>query len=198
VPSLALIFHVVDGSGAAVGEEACELAIAWAEYLESHARRAYDLVLRSDAAAARALGEKIRKGELAGPFTLRDVHQRDWAQLTDREAVVAAVELLEDLGWLRSRTLATGGRPKTEYEVNPRLREGADGRPRREAGKAARAEGAGPFGGFEGPASHVWQIFEPAGDGLSKVLKVLPPACASFPRPFLRGLALSVGTYTPP
>ena len=62
-------------------------------------------------------------GELTGPFTLRDVVRPQWTQLTDREAVSAALDLLEDLGRLRSRTLKTGGRPKTEYTVNPRLLE---------------------------------------------------------------------------
>jgi hypothetical protein len=109
VPSLALIFHVVEGTGGAVSLMACQRAITFSKYLESHARRLYDLLLRSDASAARALGQRIQAGELG-----------------DRETVVAALEFLEDLDWLRADTViggAKGGRPKTEYAVNPRLRE---------------------------------------------------------------------------
>ncbi len=37
-----------------------------------------------------------------------------------------AVEVLEDLGWLRSQVEKTGGRPKTSYEVNPKIGSGGD------------------------------------------------------------------------
>jgi hypothetical protein len=105
---------------------ACHRAITFSKYLESHAQRLYDLLLRSDASAARALGQRIQAGELGERFTTRDIYRREWAELDDRETVVAALELLDDLDWLRSETTISGpkgGRAKTEYRVNPRLRE---------------------------------------------------------------------------
>jgi hypothetical protein len=126
VPSLALIFHVVEGTGGAVSHMSCNRAITFSKYLESHARRLYDLLLRSDASAARALGQRIQAGELGDTFTARDIYRREWAELGDRETVTAALELLEDLDWIRPESATAGskgGRPKTEYKVNPRLRE---------------------------------------------------------------------------
>jgi hypothetical protein len=126
VPSLALIFHVVEGTGGAVSHRACHRAITFSKYLESHARRLYDLLLRSDASAARALGQRIQAGELGDTFTARDIYRREWAELGDRDTVVAALELLEELDWLRSETTISsskGGRAKTEYRVNPHVRE---------------------------------------------------------------------------
>jgi putative DNA primase/helicase len=123
VPSLALIFHVVDGQGGAVSHLACRRAITFSKYLESHARRLYDLLLRSDASAARALGEHILAGDLPNTFTLRDVRRHDWSMLTDRNTVEAALEALEELSWLRFSRTKTGGRPKEEYQLNPRVRE---------------------------------------------------------------------------
>ena len=72
------------------------------------------------------MGQRIQAGELGDTFTARDIYRREWAELGDREAVVAALELLEELDWLRSETTISspkGGRAKTEYRVNPHVRE---------------------------------------------------------------------------
>jgi hypothetical protein len=91
MPSLALIFHLIniaDGTAAAgpVSLEVAELAAAWCEYLESHARRIYGLVTNASQQAAAALASKIRAGKLAdGGFTARDVYRQNWHLLNDRE-----------------------------------------------------------------------------------------------------------------
>ena len=124
VPSIALLCHLVDSEAAAVSVVALERAIAWAEYLESHARRVYDAVIRGDLCAARALGERVLAGDLTSPFSLRDVYRPGWSGISTREAAASAIGVLVDLDWLRVEEIKSGpagGRPTSSYHVNPKL-----------------------------------------------------------------------------
>jgi len=62
VPGLALLLHLADRGTGPVSEKAALQALGWAEYLESHAMRAYASVLTPEAAAAKAVIGRIRKG----------------------------------------------------------------------------------------------------------------------------------------
>ena len=53
-------------------------------------------------------------------FTVREVYQLGWSGL-DRESATIAVEVLEELDWLRPQKEKTDGRPKTRYWINPRI-----------------------------------------------------------------------------
>lgn len=120
VPALALINHLADGGIVGpVTEGATLRAMALSEYLEAHARRAYASGSEAEAAAAKAIVQRIRRREISDGFTLRNIHQKDWSNLTDREQVKAGLDLLVDLDWLVARTEQTGGRPRTTYGVNP-------------------------------------------------------------------------------
>jgi len=122
VPALALLMHLADDGGAAVGETALLRALAWAEYLETHARRAYASVTQAEAESARALLKRIRRGEVPDPFGRRDVYLKHWAYLNTEETQ-QAVRLLVDLNCLREeRQEETGGAPKTIYRINPKAR----------------------------------------------------------------------------
>ena len=124
MPSLALICHAIEGNGGAVTLEAAERAIAWCEYLETHARRVYHPVTARLRTTAALLAARIRTGRLRAPFTVRDVLQGEWAGLTDRDDVVAALDFLGDLGWIRPEMTTTsriGGRPTVRYLINPKL-----------------------------------------------------------------------------
>ena len=126
LPALALICHLADHPVSPVDHLAFCRAEAWIEYLETHARRIYDALLRSDQTAARALGEHIN--DLPSPFRLRDVYRPCWAGLTTKEAAQEAVDTLADLGWLRveqPKSGKSGGRPAALYHVNPKLRKSA-------------------------------------------------------------------------
>jgi hypothetical protein len=124
VPSLALLVHLADGQGNPVGVDALERACAWADYLESHARRVYSPMLARDYIAARALAAHILKGDLPNPFALKDVYRPQWSDLTTREEAQKAVDILLDLDWLRERAKEqTGGRPRQRFEINPRVKE---------------------------------------------------------------------------
>lgn len=120
IPSLALIFHVIDHSDLdAVGEESILLALAWAEYLESHARRIYNFAHSSDLAVANELYRHIVKGDLGAKFTERDVYRKCWA-LLDRDGTKRATAYLSDFGYLREViTLNATGRPGIVWHVNP-------------------------------------------------------------------------------
>ncbi len=126
-PSLALLFHVVDVVDGAsppgpISHRAASAAAAWCEVLEAHARRVYDLAGEGDSAPARLLAERLRRGELPGPFTARQVSQRGWSGLDSAEAAHAALARLEREGWVIGveRASALGGRPTVDYFLNPR------------------------------------------------------------------------------
>ncbi len=121
IPSLALLCHLADVGHGPVGGEAMARAVALGNYLESHANRAYDVVLRADLTSARALGDKLLNGQLPNPFSLRDIYRHAWSGLSARSSAQAAVEVLEDLDWLRVEKETTGGRGKTIYHVNPKI-----------------------------------------------------------------------------
>jgi hypothetical protein len=123
VPALALINHVADRGTGGVSEAATLRALAFSEYLETHARRAYGAGIEAETSAAKAILSRVRRGELQDGFTARDVHQKGWANLTDRDQVGAGLSLLADLDWIAPQTTPvgpTGGRPRTTYAINPR------------------------------------------------------------------------------
>jgi putative DNA primase/helicase len=124
VPAIALINHLTDADqGGAISKTSLLRALAFATYLESHARRVYGSGTESELAAAQAILKHIRGGDLKDGFTARDVHRPRWAHLTDHEQVAAGLTLLVDLDYLAERQQALGpqgGRPKTTYMINPR------------------------------------------------------------------------------
>lgn len=121
VPSLSLIFELADRPAASsVSEESLLRALSWAEYLETHARRAYSSVTRPDIQGAKALLAKIRSGAVQRSFGLKDVYDKGWTYLSDPEAARKAAEVLEQYDYLRSEQIQTPGRWKLRYLVNPK------------------------------------------------------------------------------
>ncbi len=120
VPSLALIFHLIDEQVAVspVKVEHLNRAIAWTEYLETHARRVYSQALDTGMAAAIALADRLT--ELPEVFTARDIYRRCWAGL-DREHTEKALTVLLEYGQIvpvddgREK-----GRPSQPYRANPK------------------------------------------------------------------------------
>jgi hypothetical protein len=122
VPSLALLIHLADSTTSAISKPAILKALAWAEYLENHARRAYASVAQAEAESARALLTRLKRGEVANPFTPRDVYLKHWANLATPDEAREAVRYLCDLDYLRREEQATGGRPKEAIWINPKVR----------------------------------------------------------------------------
>lgn len=127
-PAIALTLHLVDcvatKQRGPVTAEAAMRAAAWCEYLEAHARRCYGLLADDGLRAAQALADKVRQGKLSDGFTARDVRRNQWRSLTTDEAVQAALDWLEDEGWLRSDEVGGAGpgtgRRTWRYFINPK------------------------------------------------------------------------------
>jgi hypothetical protein len=124
VASLALLFELIDGGRFDVNEASMRRALGWADYLRSHANRLYSAgeILAED--GARLIIE--RRHQLPEHFSARNVHQKGWAGLGDRDTVTAAIEMLITTSHCREaqgRPVAAGGRPTTSYCWNPALQE---------------------------------------------------------------------------
>ena len=119
IPRLALICHLAGDYAGPVGTEPLQQALAWAEYLEAHARRAYGAARMDEVDAARAIWRRIERGELGAAFTVRELKQKHWGGLDGERADAGLAELVE-LDRLRIVDNDTGGRPSTVCTVNPR------------------------------------------------------------------------------
>jgi hypothetical protein len=123
IPALALVCHLADNpAGGPIGPTPLLRALGWAEYLDSHARRAYASVSRADLASARELLRRIRAGEVADSFRARDIYIKGWSRLATPEQAHSAARTLAEFDYLREHDEQTGGRSTTRYEVNPRGR----------------------------------------------------------------------------
>jgi putative DNA primase/helicase len=120
VPSLALLIYLAEGGTAgAVDEHSLVRAIAWADYLETHARRIYADAVSPALSSAKALARKLIAGELPDGFGRKDVYRPGWSRLKTAEDATRAVDYLEGLGWLRETVEQTAGAPRTRYWINP-------------------------------------------------------------------------------
>ncbi len=146
LPALALIFHLVDCVSnhrqGQVGLESIKRAALWCEYLETHARRIYGLLLDGGMKSAIALSSKILKivkianrptaktdetseDWLNNGFVLRDIRRKQWQHLTDDTAIQKALVILEDNYWIVSKMQTStekGGRPTTRYFISQKLK----------------------------------------------------------------------------
>jgi hypothetical protein len=95
-----------------------ERAIAWADYLETHARRIYSLDTGGQNVdpEAKVLLFHIQKGDLESGFTQRDVMRKGWARLKAKHEVEAAIHRLLENDWLEERRLGK----TTAYDINPK------------------------------------------------------------------------------
>ena len=77
-------------------------AVAWCEYLESHAGRIYSCIVTPQLRAAQELAGKIRARKVGadGFFSCRDVYLRGWSGLDTPEVVKQAAEVLQDAHWV--------------------------------------------------------------------------------------------------
>jgi putative DNA primase/helicase len=129
IPALALIFAHIDtpDSGNLVGERELARALAWGEYLRTHAIRIYQSAIQPETTGAKTILKKIKAKVLIDGFTAREVAQRQWAGLSDVEAVKKALALLTDYEYINPQTSPTspkGGRPSEKYSINPKLLDG--------------------------------------------------------------------------
>ena len=123
VPILALINHLADEAATGpISDSAMERALRFIEYLESHARRIYASGKANKVDVAKAILDRIEHRYLLEGFKPRDVIQGHWSGLRETDAIMEGLELLCELGWLRSETVKPQfgpGRPSTIYHVSP-------------------------------------------------------------------------------
>jgi len=131
IPALALVFALIDtpDNGFVIGENELMRALAWGEYLRTHAERLYAAAVIPETAAAASLLNKIKAGKLTDRdgvlmegFTPRLVAQKGWAGLATPDAVRKAADVLADFDWLKldaGQMSITGGRPSDRYAINP-------------------------------------------------------------------------------
>lgn len=132
MPSLALIFHLIkvaDGTyesfegSAKVSLRSAQMAAAWCSFLMAHAKRIYGLGISANAIHAKTLAKHLQAGDLENGFTARDIYLlKGWSGLSSTKTTEQALDLLENLEWVDSVQLNTGGRPKTAYCINPKIK----------------------------------------------------------------------------
>lgn len=82
IPSLALLFHLVDVGTGPVELLSLIRAVDWGDYLESHMRRIYSAMNNPSLTAAHRLLQKIHEGKVTEWMTLREVYFKGWSGLT--------------------------------------------------------------------------------------------------------------------
>jgi hypothetical protein len=91
-------------------------ALAYSDYLRSHANKIYGLASDGYLEAARLIVQ--RRNKLPEAFTARDVRQKGWTGLSTTNDVNEALETLAEYGQViaePSTSLDTGGRPTVIY-----------------------------------------------------------------------------------
>ena len=121
-------------SGNVIHERELLRALAWADYLRTHAERMYAAAVIPETTGAQTLLTKIKAGKLCDgdgvlleAFTPRLVAVKHWAGLGTPDAVRKAADLLADYGWLARDVVPTGtagGRPSDRYLIHPMLLKG--------------------------------------------------------------------------
>jgi hypothetical protein len=128
MPALALIFHLINAvdeeSAEPVSLQAANMAAAWCDYLESHARKIYGLVGDMGQQTGEALAEKIVAGKVKEGFTVRSIYRNGWTLLNSAELAHAACDELVEAGWLKEerKSPAFQQREKRIYRINPKVR----------------------------------------------------------------------------
>jgi len=122
VPSIALILHLCDGGEGSVGVEATKRAVRWAEYLESHARRVYAIAASPERQTALPLLRRLVQWDRKKVIRLNSIRKKGWSGLTTDAGIEAALDCLEDCGWVqshKSERTEKGGRPTKDYFLHP-------------------------------------------------------------------------------
>jgi len=128
IPSLALIFHIVNkasspDSGDLVTQESVECAIKWGDFLELHAMKIYAISTHGDIIAADKLARKILSGEVSDGDKVRIIYRHHWQGLSNKDDVEEALSVLEHCRWLKTEMVypLEGGRPSEVVKLNPAI-----------------------------------------------------------------------------
>lgn len=131
MPSLALMFWILESpdninARGMVSLPATAKAIEWCAFLEKHAIKAYAIGQNAQIIAAKKLVQCVEKGFLADGMAVRSIYRKQWAQLGAPHLVEAALETLEELGWLRIINAVVQGSRTKKIELHPKFRRSGD------------------------------------------------------------------------
>jgi phage/plasmid primase-like uncharacterized protein len=132
IAGLALLFEIIDGGHEIVGWESTTRALMWADYLLSHAYRLYSVA--TDQCIHNAKLILKRKDKLPNPFSVRDIHRKNWAGLDSVDVIMEALECLIDYRHIRSKKILSttqGGRPTSIYQWVANLNRGLEENPQK-------------------------------------------------------------------
>jgi hypothetical protein len=102
--------------------DSLQSSLLWVEYLESHALRVYGSAANAIPKAAMELLRHIKCGDIAEPFSVRDVYYgHHWSGLTTTEEVEEVLDYLVDKKYSGCTMLRTNGRPSQKYWVHPKV-----------------------------------------------------------------------------
>ena len=124
--SVACIFQLLqEPSSSEITAVNFKKAESFLSYLESHAKKIYKLDEYPEVYSAMLIYK--RRERLSEEFTAREIQRKGWPGLNNAEKVRAALECLEDHGYLISAVKLTsseeGGQGKKMYAWNPHLAE---------------------------------------------------------------------------
>jgi putative DNA primase/helicase len=133
LPALALVFALIDtpDNGGVIHERELLRALAWCDYLRTHAHRLYAAAVVPETTDAQTLLTKIKGGKLLdsdgvllASFTPRQIAVKGWTGLASPDAVRKAADMLADFDYLRldvvrSEDAKGRGRPSDRYIINP-------------------------------------------------------------------------------
>lgn len=129
MPSLALIFHLVDVAdgitAGPVSETAAIMAAAWCDYLESHAGRIYGAATTPGVEAAKEIVKHLRRGAIKDGCTVKDVYRNQWSRLATPDEVKAGLSVLQEYDWLMVEETTPGkkgGRRSDIITLNPNIK----------------------------------------------------------------------------
>ncbi len=128
VPSLALIFHLIENYAQAeinITDEiqvgSIRLALKWASFLELHAKKVYADLLFPNLKAAHVLAKKIAHNQIQDGDSLRSIYRRQWTLLRSLSELEPALCILEDAGWIKIETVKSGLKLTEVIRINPSL-----------------------------------------------------------------------------
>jgi Protein of unknown function (DUF3987) len=140
MPSLALLFHVVDSVEPVdsnwkegkitkldpVSVQAAASAARWCTYFEAHAMRLFEAAEDPDPKEAAGLLRKMGE-ELPDPFSLRDLQRKSWKGMAKKEDAERVLGMLEAHGWVKSVTVENPvvGTPGQQFWMHPSIKKKA-------------------------------------------------------------------------
>jgi len=104
-----------------ISKENTILASKTCDWLQKNAVAVYKNSNGAVLKSAHSLVEKIVTGKLTSGLTARDILDKKWANLTQESIFNEALNLLIANGYLKIEEKSTGGRPKKEIIVNPKI-----------------------------------------------------------------------------